>query len=139
MTGERATVFLVDDDPDFLEINGCLLEDAGYRVVRCSGPDDALRRMDDAPPDLVVSDLMMDRLDAGFSFARRLKQDPARRGVRVLIVTAAASALGFDLAPRSPADLAAMHADGWLEKPVDGPRLLAAVRRVLAEAGKEAP
>jgi CheY-like chemotaxis protein len=127
----KGTVFLVDDDPDFLEINGALLEGNGYEVERFGDPAAALRRMGERRPDVVVSDLMMDRFDAGFSFARQLKADERFRGVPVLIVTAVSRHLGLDMSPRSPGDLAAMGADAWLEKPADGARLLATVRDLL--------
>jgi CheY-like chemotaxis protein len=129
-----STVFLVDDDPDFLDINGALLEGNGYRVERFGVPAAALQRMAELVPDLVVSDLMMERFDSGFSFARQMKADERLRGVPVLIVTAVSRHLGLDMSPRTAEDLAAMGADAWLEKPVDGARLLATVRDLLGRA-----
>jgi CheY-like chemotaxis protein len=87
--------------------------------------------MGEGVPDLVVSDLMMEQFDAGFSFARQVKADERFGGVPVIIVTAVSRHLGLDLSPRSAEDLAAMGADAWLEKPVDGARLLATVRDLL--------
>lgn len=137
MSGEPRTIVVLDDDADFLLITRELLESAGYRVQAFGRPADAVAWLADHRPDLVVSDLMMDALDAGFSFARWLKQQPGLRGVPVLIVTAVGSALGLDFAPRSPAELQALHADGYLEKPVAPAALLARVHALLAAAGKE--
>jgi CheY-like chemotaxis protein len=73
MTEEKQVLYLVDDDVDFLEITAGVLEAAGYRVERFTDPEDALRRMGEQRPDLLISDLMMDRYDAGFSFASKVK------------------------------------------------------------------
>lgn len=125
-------VLLVDDDPDFLEINRNILEAAGHAVACASDPAAAMQEMARAAPDLVIADLMMVDLDSGFSLARRIKGDARFRAVPVIILTAASSQRGFDFAPRSPEDLAAMCADAYFDKPVAPEVLLAKVRELLA-------
>lgn len=137
MTHSGQTVYLVDDDQDFLEITGDALEGAGYCVERFTDPVAALRRMGETRPDLVISDLMMDRFDAGFSLARQVKADTGLRGVPVIIITAISQHLGLDMSPRDRVDLAAMGADAWLEKPVAPACLLGTVQNVLRAAGTE--
>lgn len=118
MNESHATILLVDDDPDFLECHRLLLESAGYGIVTASDPDQAWQLLRERTPDLVVTDLMMSRLDAGFSLARRIKLDPDLRRVPVIIATAASGQRGYDFRPQSPDDLAAMHADAYFDKPV---------------------
>ena len=72
---------------------------------------------------------MMDRLDAGFSLARTLKECFA--GVPVILVTAASVQRGFDFRPRGEVDLAAMNADAYFDKPVDPAELVARVAGLL--------
>jgi two-component system, OmpR family, phosphate regulon response regulator PhoB len=127
-------ILLVDDDRDFLEMTSHVLEAAGYRTTCVAGPAAALEAMAQQRPDLVVSDLMMKTLDSGFSLARQIKADSRLRGVPVILATAVASRLGLDFTPRSRDDLAAMHADAFLEKPILPADLLAAVRRLLAQS-----
>ena len=131
MAREAPLIVLVDDDLDFLEINGHVLEANGYRVLSFSNPRDALERMEADEPGLVITDLMMQALDTGFSFARALKEHPRLRGVPVIIVTAIGSRLGLDFSPSTPGDLAAMHAEAFLEKPVSPDALLATVDELL--------
>jgi CheY-like chemotaxis protein len=125
------TILLVDDDHDFLEVTRHVLEAAGHRVVCTSDPSAALELAAAERPSLVVSDLMMKALDSGFSLARALKADARFSGIPVILVTAIASRLGYDFAPRTPAELAAMGADAFFEKPVAPAKLLAEIQRLL--------
>ncbi len=120
-----ALIYLVDDDPDFLDLERHSLEGAGYRVAAFRDPAAALAALDTGPelPGVVVTDLMMKALDAGFSLAAAIRADPRFRAVRLIIVSAVASQRGFDFHPRSAQDLAAMHADAFFDKPV-APRVL---------------
>ena len=133
---EPRAIVLVDDDRDFLEMNASVLASRGYAVRCFSDPQDALAAIRSGEPgsmpSLVITDLMMKALDSGFSFARSLKTDPRFAAVPVIIVSAVASQKGFDFRPRSPADLAAMHADAFFDKPVDPAALLAKVEELLA-------
>lgn len=124
-------ILLVDDDTDFLEINRHVLEPAGYRTCCATSPNEALECIAQERPDLVITDLMMSNLDSGFSLARRLKQDERCAAVPVIIVTGVSSQAGFDFRPRSEADLAAMGADAFLEKPVQPKVLLSRVATLL--------
>ena len=124
------SILLVVDDGDFLEMNRNVLEARGYRVRCASDARAALAAAEADRPDLVVTDLMMDRLDAGFSLARSLKERFA--GLPVILVTAVAVQRGFDFRPRGEVDLAAMHADAYFDKPVDPVALTAKVGELLA-------
>ena len=130
-SSKPALILIVDDDYDFLEINRLILERAGYRVVTAAEPKQALVRMAEEKPDLVITDLMMTSLDSGFLFARTIKEDPRWAGIPVVIATSVSSALGLDFRPRSDADKAQMHVDAYFDKPLDAARLLATVGELL--------
>lgn len=128
-------IVLVDDDRDFLEMNASILASRGYVVQAFAGPREALDAIRAAgpgiTPSLVITDLMMSALDSGFSLARAIRTDPRFAGVPIIIVSAVASQKGFDFHPRTAADLAAMHADAFFDKPVDPAALLAKVEELL--------
>ena len=94
-------------------------------------PQEALKKMREQKPALVITDLMMKDLDSGFAFARLLKQDAGLRDVSVIILTGISGRLGFDLRPESRRDLTAMSADAFLEKPIAPASLLAKVEELL--------
>ena len=125
-------ILLVDDDRDFLDIHRRLLEGAGYRVACCAAPDEAVACAARERPDLVITDLMMRAIDDGFALVRRLKRETAPAPLPIIVMTAVGSRLGYDFSPRSPAELAAMGADGFFDKPADPACLLAKVRDLLA-------
>ena len=130
-----ARIFIVDDDRDFLELQERILSSQGYRVASFADPDAALaalRAADPADlPGLVVTDLMMSALDSGFSLARAMKTEPRLARIPVIIVSAVASQKGFDFRPRTAADLAAMNADAFFDKPVSPQAFLARVKELL--------
>ena len=130
-----ALVLLLDDDADFLDLERRIFEEGGYAVACHSDPQSALAALGATRPGrrvLVVCDLMMRALDAGFSFARTVKTDGRFADVPVVIVSAISSQKGFDFHPRTPADLAAMHADAFFDKPVQPRALLAKAAELLA-------
>ena len=138
--GARQLVMIVDDDVDVLEIGRMALEAGGFRVVCCGDPEEALGAMAAEAPDLVISDLVMQRLDAGFELVRRMRADHRLRAVPVLMMSGVNSQHGFSFHPRDEDDLRAMQIDGFLEKPVRGPRLVQTVREALARrAGETRP
>jgi CheY-like chemotaxis protein len=124
-------ILLVDDDPDFLSMNASILAARGYAVECRSDPRAALADLESLAPALVVTDLMMQSLDSGFTLAKAIKTDPRFSAIPVIIVTAVASQKGFDFRPRSAADLAAMHADAFFDKPVAPGALIAKVEELL--------
>ncbi len=128
---DAALILIVDDDYDFLEINRLILERAGYRVVTAAEPKQALLRMAEEKPDLVITDLMMTSLDSGFYFARTIKEDTHYSDVPVIIATSVSSALGLDFRPRTDEDKAQMHVDAYFDKPLDAKKLLATIAELL--------
>ena len=131
----KPLIALVDDDQDFLDLERRILENGGYRAACYTDPHAALAAMTDAAavdkPVLLITDLMMSALDAGFSLSRAVKADPRCAGIPVIIVSAVASQKGFDFHPRASEDLAAMSADAFFDKPVAPHILLARVKELL--------
>jgi CheY-like chemotaxis protein len=133
VNAEQRSILIVDDDFDFLEINRIILEGAGYRVVTATNPDEARERIAAQVPDLIITDLMMDSLDAGFAFSASLKEDPRTAEVPVIISTSVTSQLGLDFRPRSSEDMQKMNVDAYFDKPIDGRVLVAKVAELLGE------
>ncbi len=134
MSEGQRLILIVDDDFDFLEINRIILERAGYRVLVATNPDEAHARIEAEVPSLVITDLMMDSLDAGFAFSAALKDDPRTAEVPIIISTSVTSQLGLDFRPRSEDDLRKMRVDAYFDKPLEARALLAKVAELLDES-----
>jgi CheY-like chemotaxis protein len=106
-------VLIVEDDPDIREFMQFLLSASGYETMTAANGEEALRRMKERRPCMVLLDLMMPVMD-GFDFRARQLEDPALAPVPVLCLTAM-----FD-----PAYVTERLSVPCLNKPVSVDRLL---------------
>ena len=114
-------VLLVEDDTDLREALCDALTASGHAVVAAVDGGDGLRRLRESPPDVVVLDLMMPKLD-GWQFRLEQRKDPMLATIPVVAI----SASGRPTA-------AAVDADVFLRKPIDADTLCRAVKDVVAE------
>jgi adenylate cyclase len=116
-------ILAVDDVPTNLEILQVRLEAQGYEVVTAADGEEALARVRELEPDLVLLDIMMPKLD-GIEVCRRLKSDPSFPFTPIIMITALSDAKDV---------VAGLEAGGddYLAKPVDQQALLARVRSML--------
>lgn len=80
-------IMAVDDDPDALDIVRTFLESRGYRVVTATDGREALVKLEEVRPALVLLDVMMPEID-GWEVARTIKNHPDFGNVRVVMLTA---------------------------------------------------
>ncbi len=115
-TGDGARILLVEDDPEMRRFLVRLLT-RQHEVITAEDGERGLAAARDQMPDLVVSDVMMPRMD-GYELCRRLKADQHTRNIPVVLVSAihdneaslhgfAAGAADFVVKPFSPQDLMA--------------------------------
>lgn len=113
----RGTILLLEDDESLAEIVALYLRDAGYDVMHAEDGGRGLELLRFGLPDLIISDVMMPRMD-GLSFLRTLRADPLLRGLPVILLTTKSRVedivSGFDLG-----------ADDYLVKPFDPAELVA--------------
>jgi CheY-like chemotaxis protein len=85
-----ARVFVVDDDPVICRLARHILEMAGHEVVTLNDGEQALRALEESLPDVLITDLMMPRMD-GFELLGRIRSDPRWAALPVIILTARGS------------------------------------------------
>lgn len=83
----RARVLVVDDSATALTVLQVALEAAAFEVTTAADGLEALARIRDTPPDIIVTDSLMPRMD-GYSFVRTLRAEPATRAIPVIMLTA---------------------------------------------------
>jgi len=127
MTGNGASLMVVDDDEDIREMTKLLLEGEGLRVTTAADGVDAWRLLEAGEsPSLILLDLMMPRMD-GEQFLHTLRTSP-RASIPVVVMSghSAAAAVARKL-----------EADACLTKPIELEDLLATVRRFTHDAGAD--
>jgi two-component system response regulator GlrR len=118
-------VLVVDDDPDLLRLMSIRLEAAGYIVTTAFSAEEALRRIADDPPQVVVTDLRMEGMDGLALFERIHASWPS---LPVIILTAHGTIPDAVEATRG-------GVFGYLTKPFDGQVLLAEIDRAISLGG----
>jgi two-component system, chemotaxis family, chemotaxis protein CheY len=118
------TVLTVDDSRTMRDMLLLTLSDAGYRVVQAEDGVHGLEVLAGETPDVIVTDINMPRLD-GFGFIEKVRHDAKYRALPILVLTTESDAEKKDRARRA-------GATGWIVKPFDPTKLVAAVRRVAA-------
>lgn len=83
----KATVLIVDDNLQNLELLHAYLEDVGCSIITAHDGVEALAAIDRQQPDLILLDVMMPRM-SGFQVCRQIKASPATRDIQVIMVTA---------------------------------------------------
>jgi twitching motility two-component system response regulator PilG len=116
-------ILVVDDLAYLREIQMLLLNEAGYAATAVGTAREALERLPELSPDLILLDLSMPGMD-GRQFLARLRQAPRWQGVPVILTTG-----------RTPEGLARDTACEVLAKPFTEAALLDSVRRSIGEAG----
>jgi adenylate cyclase len=114
---------IVDDNPTNLEVLRMRLGAQGYEVITAVDGEEALDRVREFEPDLVLLDVMMPKLD-GISVVKQLKQDSRLRFIPVILVTAKSDT-------RDVINGLEAGADDYLTKPYDQAALVARVRSLL--------
>jgi class 3 adenylate cyclase len=116
-------ILVVDDVPDNVDILQMRLEAQGYEVTTAADGLEALEKIRELRPDLVLLDVMMPKLD-GIETVKRLKADASLPFIPVILVTAKADASDVIAGLES-------GGDDYLTKPVDHAALSARVRAML--------
>ncbi|MBI2570103.1 MAG: response regulator [Candidatus Schekmanbacteria bacterium] len=117
-----ATVLVVDDHPEMRELVRRILSPA-FRVLTAANGAEALERMGDAPPDLVLTDVMMPVMD-GYELLRRIRDTPGSSRIPVVMISAKA-----DVGTRMEG--LEHGADDYLVKPFHPQELVCRVRNLV--------
>jgi len=122
MTSEP--ILIVDDNAQNLKLAKVILVAEGYDVRTAIDAEDALTILESFTPRLILMDLQLPRMD-GLELTRLIKNDPARRGMIIIALTAYAMKGDDEKA-------FAAGCDGYMSKPIDTDALARMVAEHLA-------
>lgn len=130
----QRSALIIDDEPDTTTYLSALLSDHGWRVRSANRASDGLAMLAEERPDVLLLDLMMpDR--GGLSVLVAVRKDPALAGLRVVLVSGIQQTLTADY-HAFLARFKHFHPDAYLDKPVDGPQLLATLDALIASTAR---
>jgi len=119
----RSAVLIVDDNAQNVELLQAFLESLPVDIMTASDGVDAIEKVQQHPPDLILLDVMMPRM-SGFQVCKRLKQDPQTKDIQILMVTALNELGDIEQATEC-------GTDDFISKPVNKFELLTRVRSLL--------
>jgi DNA-binding response OmpR family regulator len=130
MENKKATILIIDDDPDFVDAISSILESAHYNVSTAPDPKKGKEKISSEKPDLILLDIMMDSLFDGFSLCHSIKTSKEFSHIPVIFVSAVKEHTGSrfqftgeDQGMRGP--------DDYLDKPVNPDDLLSRIKKLL--------
>jgi two-component system chemotaxis response regulator CheY len=86
-SGIAARILIADDDTSSRELLRAILESSGYEVVEAADGVEAMERAADFPPDLVILDIQMPKMD-GLAAAQALRKIPSFEKTPIIALTA---------------------------------------------------
>jgi two-component system alkaline phosphatase synthesis response regulator PhoP len=120
------TILIVDDEAYIVTSLEYVMQSAGFEVAVAYDGEEALQKVAETVPALVILDLMMPKLD-GFEVCEKIRQNPLWKDIRIIILTAK----GRDIERKKGMSLGA---DDYMTKPFSTRDILNRVKELLAES-----
>lgn len=122
-------ILIVDDDPDFVEMNKAVLENNNFAVLTAHNAKDGIKLIKEQKPHLLMLDVMMGSDVEGFDAVEEIRKLPEGEKLPILMITS------FDKHHGAPwegkPDRTWVDVDNYLSKPVAPDKLIGEISRLL--------
>jgi twitching motility two-component system response regulator PilH len=116
------TILIVEDTLSELELMSHYLREGGYNVINAVGAQEALNKVLEQKPDVIITDVVMPGM-SGFELCRRLKTHPATEKVPIVICSSKDQEIDRLWGMKQ-------GADAYLTKPFTREQILRAIKAV---------
>ena len=131
MNGGEGYLLILEDDPDILRLLERTLTIKGYNVVTASNGYDGLEIILKERPALIVTDIMMPKMD-GFNLVHRLRINPETRTIPIIFITVTYIA-------REDREFALdIGVTRFIQKPIDFEKFLSTIEELLEKGEADA-
>jgi len=120
------SILIVEDDKDFVSVVETILSRKLYTIQVAYNREEAMKKIKEKKPDLILLDIMMEKANDGFVICEEIKSDPEYWDIPIIAISSIASQTGF-----SPEVGEHFKADTFIEKPVKSNDLLENVEKYL--------
>ena len=129
-----ARIMLVDDDVELADNMAAGLRDQGHEVSILTSAQDAVLKVAEQKPDLVILDVMFpDNPVAGFDVARQIRRTKGIRDLPIIMLTGINQEFPMDFSGKD-IDSEWLPVQEFMEKPVKLPVLIKTIKRLLKSA-----
>jgi CheY-like chemotaxis protein len=125
-------ILVVEDVPNVLELLEVTLRFKGYPVTSARNGQEALEKIHQEHPALVITDILMPKMD-GYALAHRLRTDPKTRQIPLIFLSATY------VTPEDKQFAISIGAVRFIEKPIDTEEFLLTVAELLTQGPEEMP
>jgi CheY-like chemotaxis protein len=119
-------ILIVEDVPNVLELLEVTLRFKGYAVLTARNGEEALEVIDRQRPILIITDILMPKLD-GYAFVQKLRLNPATRAIPVVFLSATY------VTPEDKEFALSLGAARFMEKPIDTEDFLLTVAELVTQ------
>jgi CheY-like chemotaxis protein len=125
-------ILVIDDDPIFVKSTTAVLQSRGYQVDSAQNAEEALAKMSQERPDLVLLDVMMDWVLEGVTISQEMMSQKELQRVPIIMITSIRDSEYRGLFPQDQY----LHINSWLDKPCPPDKLLSEVEKTFARHDK---
>jgi len=126
MTNQSGPLLVVEDVPNVLELLEVTLRFKGYPVVTARDGLEALEKVAEERPALIITDILMPKMD-GYALVHNLRKDPLTRQIPVIFVSATY------ITPEDKNFAISLGSVRFVEKPIDAEDFLLTVAEILTQ------
>lgn len=127
----KPTILIADDDDDYRASLRGLLEGEGYAVIEAASGREALAAAREHRPALIVLDVMMEHISAGYSVVQALKCDDESGSAHLPIIMVSSVEVDPGQLFGWIADASPITPDAYMTKPLDIPEFLKRVKELV--------
>ncbi len=117
---DKKVILVIDDDPDILDSIKAILSANGFDVATAMSGKEGTEKVKETNPDLILCDMMMERIDAGTKVAQEIRKDNPNLPIYLLSSIGSAAATNIDIDK--------LGFNGVFQKPVDPDNLISVVK-----------
>lgn len=132
MMTPEAPILVVEDVPNILELLEVTLRFKGYNVVTARNGEEALKKIGEQRPALIITDILMPKLD-GFAMVQQLRTSPETYNIPVIFLSATY------VTPEDKSFALSLGAARFIEKPIDTEEFLLTVAELLIQGPPTLP